>query len=115
MSPRLAQQVKSSFPDAALYIMYGQTEASPRLSYLHPDDFHRKPGSIGKAIPGVTLKLLDKNGAPVKTGETGEIVACGENIMQGYWKDPAALRAFSEKKAFGRATLPKVMMKDFCI
>jgi len=89
MSPRLAQQVKSSFPDAALYIMYGQTEASARLSYLHPDDFHRKPGSIGKAIPGVTLKLLDRNGVPVKTGETGEIVACGENIMQGYWNDPS--------------------------
>ncbi len=64
MSPRLAQQVKSAFPDAALYIMYGQTEASPRLSYLHPDDFHRKPGSIGKAIPGVTLKLVATAKAP---------------------------------------------------
>jgi acyl-CoA synthetase (AMP-forming)/AMP-acid ligase II len=90
MSPRLAQQVKSAFPDADLYIMYGQTEASPRLSYLHPDDFHRKPGSIGKAIPGVTLLVCDNNGAPVRPGEIGEIVARGDNIMAGYWKDPEA-------------------------
>ena len=107
MRPRLAQQVKSSFPDAALYIMYGQTEASPRLSYLHPDDFHRKPGSIGKAIPGVTLKLLDKNSAPVKTGETGEIVACGENIMRGYWKDPEATARVLRKEGLWTGDLAK--------
>ena len=107
MSPRLAQQVKSSFPDAALYIMYGQTEASPRLSYLHPDDVHRKPGSIGKAIPGVTLKLLDKNGAPVKTGETGEIVACGENIMQGYWNNPSGTARVLRKEGLWTGDLAK--------
>jgi long-chain acyl-CoA synthetase len=107
MRPRLARQVKSSFPDAALYIMYGQTEAAPRLSYLHPDDFHRKPGSIGKAIPGVTLKLLDKNGAPVKTGETGEIVACGENIMQGYWKDPSGTAHVLKKEGLWTGDLAK--------
>ena len=47
-----------------------------------------KVGSIGIAIPGGTLKLLDKEGHPVKTGETGEIVAQGENIMSGYWNSP---------------------------
>jgi acyl-CoA synthetase (AMP-forming)/AMP-acid ligase II len=107
MSPRLAQQVKSSFPDAALYIMYGQTEASPRLSYLHPDYFFKKPGSIGKAIPGVTLKLLDKNGSPVKPGEIGEIVACGENIMQGYWNDPTGTALVLRKEGLWTGDLAK--------
>jgi acyl-CoA synthetase (AMP-forming)/AMP-acid ligase II len=97
MPTRLAQQVKSAFPDADLYIMYGQTEASPRLSYLHPDDFHRKPGSIGKAIPGVTLEVCNSEGKPVKTGEIGEIVARGDNIMAGYWKDPESTASVLRK------------------
>ena len=68
--------------------MYGQTEASARLSYLPPDDLHRKHGSVGKAIPGVLLQVVNEKGKRVKPGETGEIVAEGENIMAGYWEKP---------------------------
>jgi len=85
MSPKLAGQLKKVFPEVEIFIMYGQTEASARLSYLPPEDLERKMGSIGKAIPGVTLKLLDRDGRPVADGETGEIVAVGDNIMEGYW------------------------------
>lgn len=90
LSSRQVWKIRNAFPDVNLITMYGQTEASPRLSYLPPDDFFRKPGSIGKAIPGVVLKLLDRNARPVKPGEVGEIVATGRNIMKGYWKDPEA-------------------------
>jgi len=86
MSPKLAKQLSELFPDTEIYIMYGQTEASPRLSYLAPEDLLNKPGSIGKAIPGVILEVVNKDGAPVRTGESGEIVASGENIMAGYWQ-----------------------------
>jgi len=85
MSPKLAGQLQEVFPQVAIFIMYGQTEAAARLSYLPPEDLERKMGSIGRAIPGVTLKLLDREGSPVRDGETGEIVAVGENIMAGYW------------------------------
>ena len=88
MSPALARQLQDVFPDVPIYIMYGQTEASARLSYLAPDDLLAKAGSIGKAIPGVTLKLLDKAAEPVSLGEVGEIVAQGDNIMAGYWRKP---------------------------
>lgn len=74
---------------AVVIPMYGQTEASARLSYLPPQYFYQKIGSIGIAIPGVTLKVLREDGTPVKPGgEIGEIVAQGENIMLGYWKQP---------------------------
>ncbi len=89
MSPTLARKLQAVFPGAAIYIMYGQTEASARLSYLEPIDLMDREGSIGKAIPGVTLTLRDKNGKEVPTGQTGEIVARGENIMAGYWQQPA--------------------------
>lgn len=88
MSPELARRIKSIFPGAKIFIMYGQTEASARLSYLHPDEVERKPGSIGKGIPGVELTLRDKVGKPVETGEVGEIVARGDNVMAGYWQRP---------------------------
>ncbi|MFH1118783.1 MAG: AMP-binding protein [Bacteroidota bacterium] len=77
-----------AFPDIRFNVMYGQTEATARLSYLPPEDIRRKLGSLGRGIPGVTLKVVDEKGEPVKPGETGEIIAKGDNIMVGYFKDP---------------------------
>ncbi|MFQ5736285.1 MAG: class I adenylate-forming enzyme family protein [Thermodesulfobacteriota bacterium] len=88
MPHAMAYEILKTVPHTKLYIMYGQTEASARLSYLPPEDLHRKHGSIGKAIPGVRLDVLNEKGEPVKPGETGEIAACGENIMMGYWENP---------------------------
>ena len=68
--------------------MYGQTEAAPRLSSLDPDMLLDKPASIGKAIPGVTLEVCLPDGSPAAVDELGEIVASGENIMAGYWRNP---------------------------
>ncbi|MDW7773319.1 MAG: AMP-binding protein [Desulfobulbaceae bacterium] len=93
MSPRLAAELCQVFPQTDIYIMYGQTEAGPRLSYLAPEDLFSRPGSIGKAIPGVTLELIRKDGTPAAPGEIGEIVASGENIMAGYWQRPEETRA----------------------
>jgi acyl-CoA synthetase (AMP-forming)/AMP-acid ligase II len=80
----------SAFPKIDFYVMYGQTEATARLSYLPPKNLKNRIGSIGKGIPEVTLKVVDKEGNPVKVGETGEIIAKGDNIMQGYFKDKKA-------------------------
>jgi long-chain acyl-CoA synthetase len=77
-----------TFPGIRFNVMYGQTEATARLTWLPPEKLPEKIGSCGKAIPGVELKVADKNGNPVKPGETGEIMAFGDNIMQGYYKDP---------------------------
>ncbi|MFZ1708255.1 MAG: AMP-binding protein [Anaerolineae bacterium] len=71
--------------ETRLFVMYGQTEATARLSYLPPEKLADKLGSIGCGLTGVALQLLDTLGNPVKQGETGEIVAEGENITLGYW------------------------------
>jgi long-chain acyl-CoA synthetase len=88
MSPKLVHQLKEIMPTTDIFIMYGQTEAAARLSYLDPKEIYRKAGSIGMAIPGVTLQLLDRQGKPVPPGDVGEIVAQGDNIMFGYWEKP---------------------------
>ena len=73
-----------------IYIMYGATEASARLTYLDPKKYHEKMDSIGKPIPDVSVYVVDSDGCEVEAGETGELVATGPNIMQGYWKRPDA-------------------------
>jgi acyl-CoA synthetase (AMP-forming)/AMP-acid ligase II len=88
MAPAVQKDVAETFAPASLFIMYGATEASARLSYLPPEDLPRKWGSIGKAIPNVELFVADENGRPLPTGEEGEIVARGSNIMSGYWNHP---------------------------
>ncbi len=88
MSPALAQKLMTVFQNAAIFIMYGQTEASARLSFLDPDRIVDKAGSIGKAIPGVTLKVCLPDGSVAPPGTIGEIVASGANIMNGYWQQP---------------------------
>jgi len=88
MSPTLATDLSSVFKGANIFIMYGQTEASARLSFLDPERIKDKAGSIGKAIPGVNLTVCRPDGSTTKPGELGEIVATGENIMAGYWQNP---------------------------
>ncbi len=58
------QEFMDNQPDITFYVMYGQTEATARLSYLPPEHLEEKLGSLGKAIPGVTLELMDDQGEP---------------------------------------------------
>jgi long-chain acyl-CoA synthetase len=88
MSPEHTRRLMEVLPDQQIFVMYGATEGSARLSYLHPDDLPRKVGSIGKAIPNVELWVLREDGGAAGVGEVGEIVARGANIMLGYWNDP---------------------------
>jgi acyl-CoA synthetase (AMP-forming)/AMP-acid ligase II len=86
----LIEELVAAKPKAKVYVMYGQTEATARLSYLHPDMLPMKLGSIGRGIPNVNLEVIGENGKSVKTGEVGEIIACGENISPGYFNAPEA-------------------------
>jgi acyl-CoA synthetase (AMP-forming)/AMP-acid ligase II len=86
----LIAELVAAKPNAKIYVMYGQTEATARLSYLPPEELSRKLGSIGRGIPGVELRVLSEDGTPVKPGEVGEIVASGRNISPGYLDSPEA-------------------------
>jgi acyl-CoA synthetase (AMP-forming)/AMP-acid ligase II/acyl carrier protein len=77
---RLAQAKGWSF-----YVMYGQTEASPRISYVPPDELLANADAIGKPIPGGEIVLIGEDGAEVAgTGKSGELVYRGPNVMLGY-------------------------------
>jgi len=88
LAPETIEGLLAAKPSARLYVMYGQTEATARLAYLPPDRLPQKLGSIGTAIPGVELRVLDRDGRPVGPGQRGEIYARGPSISPGYLDDP---------------------------
>ena len=87
LAPHFIRELRDALPGKQIFVMYGQTEATARLSYLAPDRLETKLGSVGKGIPGVELSVLNDAGDTVCPGETGEIVAQGANIALGYWQD----------------------------
>jgi acyl-coenzyme A synthetase/AMP-(fatty) acid ligase len=67
------------------FVMYGQTEATARMTYLPPEKSLSKLGSIGFAIPGGKLKIVSENKHEIKESETlGELVYTGDNVSLGY-------------------------------
>ena len=67
------------------FVMYGQTEAAPRISYLPPEQAVVHAGCIGMAIPGGRLWLRDEAGQPVTRPDVpGELMYEGPNVMMGY-------------------------------
>ena len=72
------------------FVMYGQTEAAPRMSTLAHRDYVERPGSVGRALPGGHFEIVRADGTVLAAGESGDIVYRGRNVMQGYaqgWKD----------------------------
>jgi len=67
---------------------YGLSETSPAASFNFPG--RAKPGSIGLPIDGVEMRVVDEMGNDVATGDVGEIVIRGHNVMRGYWNRPEA-------------------------
>ena len=82
----LVRRLRSIFPDARLYLMYGLTEAF-RSTYLQPALVDRYPDSIGTAIPHAEVLVLRPDGDLTSDGEPGELVHAGPLVAQGYWRD----------------------------
>ena len=67
------------------YVMYGQTEAAPRISYVPPQDLASAHDTIGRPIPGGRIWLADETGAEIAgAGLAGELIYEGPNVMMGY-------------------------------
>jgi len=93
MAPETIDWVRKAFHPAQLFVMYGQTEATARLSYLPPERAEEKRGAIGVPIPGVELAVVDDEARPLPPGTVGHLVARGDNVTQGYLDEPAETAA----------------------
>ncbi|GAC1443175.1 MAG: long-chain fatty acid--CoA ligase [Mycobacteriales bacterium] len=87
----LPSEVLHRFLDATghhVFEGYGLTETAPVLTTTLMSEV-AKPASIGRAVPGVELTLLDEQGRPVDDEDPGEIWVRGANLFSGYWPDGA--------------------------
>lgn len=74
-----------------LTIAYGQTESSPVVTMSHADDsVETRCTTVGRAMPATEVKIVDRDGAAVPIGETGELLTRGYLVMAGYDGDPGA-------------------------
>lgn len=82
----LVRRLRSLFPQARLFPMYGLTEAF-RSTYLNPELVDTHPTSMGKAIPHAEILVVNDRGEIAADGEEGELVHCGPLVAHGYWQD----------------------------
>ncbi|MEQ8205985.1 MAG: acyl-CoA ligase (AMP-forming), exosortase A system-associated [Woeseia sp.] len=83
------QRLRARAENARLFLMYGLTE-SFRSTYLDPSQIDARSDSIGKAIPGVTIDVVNANGESCAPGEPGELVHSGALVSMGYWQNSSA-------------------------
>jgi acyl-CoA synthetase (AMP-forming)/AMP-acid ligase II len=72
-------------PSAAAIQGYGLTETSPLLTLEPPRNEANKIGTIGKALPGVDIRLVDEHGSDVPVNEPGELIVRGPKVFSGYY------------------------------
>ena len=75
------------FPDTNIIYSYGQTEASPRVTYIEKDMLLKHPASSGRPIQNVSVSIVDSDGNVCQPNETGEVVVEGPNVMRGYYRN----------------------------
>lgn len=90
MPPADIVRVRTALPSAEFFVMYGQTEATSRLTYVPSEVLPGKLGSAGVPIRNTEIAIFDSCGAPLRQGQVGEIWARGPGVMLGYWNNPEA-------------------------
>jgi acyl-CoA ligase (AMP-forming) (exosortase A-associated) len=87
ISPATLERLPDVFPNVDIYSMYGLTEAF-RSTYLPPEKFHTKSGSVGQAVPGAQVYIVNRDAGLAGPGESGELVHRGPLVSMGYWGLP---------------------------
>jgi acyl-CoA synthetase (AMP-forming)/AMP-acid ligase II len=90
LAPENVKAMRDTVPTAEFFVMYGQTEATARISCLPPQRLSEKLGSAGVPLDNLVIRIVDDNGQELATGQTGEIHVSGPSICGGYLDDPEA-------------------------
>ena len=75
----------------AILERYGMTETLMTIG--NPYDGERRPGTVGRPLPGVEVRIILPDGRDVPEGETGQVLVRGPAVFSGYWRQPDATAA----------------------
>lgn len=84
------REMRQAFPSAQFYVMYGQTEATARISCMEPQRWEEKAGSVGRPLDNLVVSIVNDNGSEMHAGQAGELLVKGPSICPGYWNDTEA-------------------------
>jgi len=87
MAPELVRRTRELLPKVKLVQVYGLSETGFLTGLRDQDHTEARLLSCGRPCAGIDLQVMDESGKPVEIGKTGEFVARGANIMQGYWNN----------------------------
>nr|WP_246023729.1 FadD3 family acyl-CoA ligase [Nocardia yunnanensis] len=97
----LVRRIRDDLGVPYVFTAYGLTESIGVVSVCPPDaPTELVAGTVGKPLPGSEIRILDPDGKPVQTGDTGEITVRGANVMVGYLDDPRATAAVLDADGF---------------
>jgi len=92
LAPQRVVEMRAAVPATKFYVMYGQTEATARISCLDPERLEEKLGSAGRPLDNLTIHIVDKEGRKLPPGQTGEVTVKGPSITLGYLDEPEETR-----------------------
>lgn len=102
----LLSAFRKCVPNASFVNLYGPTEGTIYCTaYRIPATLckhHNGMAAIGKPFYGIDAQIMDENGMPLPTGETGELWIAGAQIMSGYWHAPEKTRESLVERADGK-------------
>lgn len=89
LSKKIAENIRSAFPNVYIYNIYGLTEAAPRVSYLSPEYFDEYPESVGIPLNDTFIKIVDMENREkeLQNNMHGKIMIKSPSIMKGYYND----------------------------
>jgi len=90
LAPESVREMHNIVPTAEFFVMYGQTEATARISFVQPDRLGEKLGSVGLSMDNLMIRIVDDEGRELPPGQTGEIKVRGPSVCSGYFDDREA-------------------------
>jgi acyl-CoA synthetase (AMP-forming)/AMP-acid ligase II len=92
LAPQRVDEMRAVFPQTDFYVMYGQTEATARISCMEPERWEEKTGSVGRPLDNLTVSIVDEQGNDLHAGQVGELLVKGPSICSGYLNDSEETR-----------------------
>jgi acyl-CoA synthetase (AMP-forming)/AMP-acid ligase II len=92
LAPQKISEMRAAFPLTKFYVMYGQTEATARISCMEPERWEEKRGSVGLPLDNLIARIANEQGNDLPAGQVGELRVKGPSICSGYLNDPEEMR-----------------------